>query len=115
MLLVATDRGILLIDAEAVRAGVRVEDDSLDTHRGSLVIELVGVPAPAAGAPRRGRGHRAGGRCRPARPCADSLGALTSASEIVTRYLRERDAFGASIASFQVIRQPDSWSLPCSS
>ena len=103
VLLVAIDRGIWLVDAEAVRAGVRVEDDSLDTHRGSLVIELADAPA------RLVEGLDAADAAALADAavllaCADSLGALAAASEIVTRYLRERDAFGAPIASFQVIR-----------
>jgi alkylation response protein AidB-like acyl-CoA dehydrogenase len=103
VLLVATDREMLLIDAEAVRAGVRVEDDSLDTHRGSLVIELAGAPARAVeGLDAADAAALADAAVLLA--CADSLGALTVTSEIVTRYLRERNAFGAPIASFQVIR-----------
>ena len=103
VLLVATGRDMLLVDTEAVRAGVRVDDDSLDTHRGSLVIELAGAPARAVeGLDAADAAALADAAVLLA--CADSLGALTATSEIVTQYLRERDAFGAPIASFQVIR-----------
>jgi alkylation response protein AidB-like acyl-CoA dehydrogenase len=103
VLLAATGHGLFLVDSEASRAGVRVEEDSLDTHRGSLLIELDSAPA------RMVEGLDAAGAAAHADAavllaCADSLGALTAMSETVTRYLRERDAFGAPIASFQVIR-----------
>jgi alkylation response protein AidB-like acyl-CoA dehydrogenase len=100
VLLVAADGGLVIVDAKAMRDGARAEDNSLDTRRGSQVIELADAPAQEVD----GVDAAALVDATVLLACADSLGALTAMSEVVTRYLSERDAFGAPIASFQVIR-----------
>jgi alkylation response protein AidB-like acyl-CoA dehydrogenase len=103
VLLVAADGRLLIVDAEAAQAGVRVESEPLETHRGTLIIELTDAAAQVID----GIDSADAAALVDAAVllhCADSLGALAAMSEVVIGYLSGRDAFGASIASFQVIR-----------
>jgi alkylation response protein AidB-like acyl-CoA dehydrogenase len=79
----------------------RLDDDLLDVTRSVWRMDLADGPSVLIGSPERADELLAMARLLIS---ADSIGAVSMTLERLTAYLKERVAFGASIASFQAIQ-----------
>ncbi|ORA18754.1 acyl-CoA dehydrogenase family protein [Mycobacterium asiaticum] len=99
VLVTLSRKGIHLIDGSAVRNSP--DPDLLDVSRPVGRVDIAGVPTVPIGSPERAEELTAVARLLVA---ADSIGAMSMTLARLISYLKDRQAFGAPIASFQAIQ-----------